>query len=254
MYFTIPLLRPLFFTALCAATPALSDEMDISLTPTPWGSQIVQTAATTPIDNALPGTWRLVRVAISDAGQSIVVPVVEAQLTIGSDGRFAMDYAPARLPDGATQGSVTLELNGVAHEIVPPPDMTVPGGCPGEATFAGRVPGGLSVAYDVDLDTFAPTEADMVTEDGDIDLDVTDGIGTILGVNLRLVMSTDREAAEKPTMTCVGAQIATTVTAGPPFGFIPGPYPYALNDTHDVLVIEMPSHEGPTTTFVFVPL
>lgn len=121
--------------------------------------------------------------------------------------------------------SVLLELDGVEHEIAPPPDLSLPHGCPGEAQFAGRVPGLLSVAYDVDLDTYAPTEAETMTEDGDVNLDLVDDIGTILGVNLRLRMSTDREAAEKPTMTCAGAASSTTVTAGPPFGFIPGEYP-----------------------------
>lgn len=255
MIFQVSHLRPLIFCASFAA-PALTaaQEVDISMTPTPWGSQVLQSDAITPIDNALPGQWRLIRVGMTDGARTLVVPVVDAQLTIGSDGSFAMDYAPARLPDGTMTESVLLELDGVEHEIAPPPDLSLPHGCPGEAQFAGRVPGLLSVAYDVDLDTYAPTEAETMTEDGDVNLDVVDDIGTILGVNLRLRMSTDREAAEKPTMTCAGAASSTTVTAGPPFGFIPGEYPYALNSTHDILVIQMPSPAGPMTTFVFTPL
>lgn len=64
------------------------------MTPTPWGSQVLQSDAITPIDNALPGQWRLIRVGMTDGARTLVVPVVDAQLTIGSDGSFAMDYAP----------------------------------------------------------------------------------------------------------------------------------------------------------------
>jgi hypothetical protein len=245
-----PTLPRAFLLSLLVTTPTFGEVMDISLTPTPWGSQIIRTEATTPMDTALPGTWRLIR--ISD-GTRRDVPVVDATLTVGSDGRFAMDYSTARLPGGPMAEGVTLELDGVTHEIAPPADMAVPGGCSGEATFTGLVPGVLWIAHDEDPDTQALREAETITGNGEVNLDALENIGTIPGVTTRLVLSTDREAAQTPTMTCEGAGIATKVTAGPPFGFIPGAYPYALNESHDILIIQMPGPAGSMTTFVFVP-